>query len=255
MGRLIRQGDFDEALVELYHQAELHPNDATISRAISELRNRITDLCIERLGSGAASVRQVGVLRDNVEPDEDYLLSLVNDKSSLDSVLHASTLGRYRSARLLTSLSRRGIIEIRQQSNVARGAAESQTSDSEVIVAMADATQASLTRTMLRTLLVRQAVFVTAADFAKVRGIIAHRPALLVIDYRLPGAPDALDVMAQIRHEFGGFKPPTVVIAQNIELNYVQSRLPAHARLVKRPPERAALERAIRDIASRLLPP
>ncbi|MBZ0118844.1 MAG: hypothetical protein K8H88_17735, partial [Sandaracinaceae bacterium] len=76
---------------------------------------------------------------------------------------------------------------------------------------------------------------------------------LVVVDFRLPGAGDALEILRQMRSEPAAASTPAIVVVQRIEQDYVRARLPAQTTLLARPVERGALEAALRSVAPRAL--
>ena len=251
---LLRRERFDEALAWLYEQADRAPADAAINRAISVVRDKMAEASLARLGSGLSRV----VRGSDAEPqglgaDEAYLLSLVDGERSLDELVRASTLGRRHTARVLGWLVEHGHARIQTSAESVSPIGTARPQATKVIVGDGSATQASLLRTMLRVTLGR-AVQLESASTADALYRLAREGALLVVvDFRLPGAGDALEILRQMRSEPAAASTPAIVVVQRIEQDYVRARLPAQTTLLARPVERGALEAALRSVAPRAL--
>ncbi|MFO0586387.1 MAG: response regulator [Polyangiaceae bacterium] len=115
-----------------------------------------------------------------------------------------------------------------------------------VLVADGNATTASLTRTIARVALGREASYVSVATGPEaLMAVIANRPDLVISEFMLKGS-DGVETLKKIREQLGT-RVPAVFTVQKIEQEYVRQRLPPRAAMVVRPFDRATLEAAIRS--------
>lgn len=247
----LRAGRYDEALVRLYEEAERRPSDRTVREAIQMVRERMAEAAIAKLGSLDSVPRATHEPPDEpLGADESYLLSCVDDKRTIEELLRISTLGRHRTARVLAWLVTRGLVNVHATTAVRpleplrNGPIES------VLVADANATQASLVRTMLRVSLGRTIAFQSATNADELIALAGQqRPGLVVLDYRLPGRGDGIVTLRALRAMPGLATLPAVLLVQRIELDYVEAQLPALVAVLARPVNRESLDGALRRVA------
>jgi len=251
---LVRARRFDEALALLYARAERAPSDRTVTQAIERIRERMADVALAELGPVDATPRLTRASMSGsaeLGADERYLLGRVDGVRTIGQLVQSSTLGRYRTARVLVWLVSRGLVEIPSEPDRTT-IVPSASSLRAVVVADSNGTQASLARTMLRVSLGRGVAFHTATDASTLLELAAReRPELLLLDFRLPGRGDGIETLRALRATRGLEATRAIVMVTRIEADYVRARLPSQAALLIRPIERASLEAALQAAGAR----
>ncbi len=106
-------------------------------------------------------------------------------------------------------------------------------------------TTASLTRTIARVTLGREASYVSVATGPEAVQAVHHsRPDLIISEFMLKGS-DGVETLMKIREQLGT-RVPAVFTVQKIEQEFVRQRLPPRSAMVVRPFDRFSLEAAIR---------
>ena len=114
-----------------------------------------------------------------------------------------------------------------------------------VLVADGNTTTASLTRTIARVMLGRDASYVTVTTGPEaLLAVDQSRPDLVISEFMLKGT-DGVETLKKIRERLGT-RVPAVFTVQKIEQEYVKQRLPPRSAMVVRPFDRFTLEAAIR---------
>lgn len=116
-----------------------------------------------------------------------------------------------------------------------------------VLVADSNTTTASLTRTLARVALGKDAVYVsvvTGPEAIEAAGL--KRPDLCVLEFMLSGA-NGIETLQKIRERLGTVVP-AVLTVQKIERDFVKHRLPERTAIVVRPFDRGTLEAALRSL-------
>jgi CheY-like chemotaxis protein len=253
IGKLVREGRLEEALVALYREHE-KPSGPVVT-AIHELRERVTQGAIAKLEpldraptAGDYNAALVGIA-------ERYLLEqLVDGVNTLERILDISTLGRHRTARALANLFADGTLVLDRgkarspdsllPAPAIRDRAPAEVEEVVALVADANPTQAALTRTLVRVALGKAARVIRAESGpAAVDVARKERAGLLLLDFTLPGF-DALEVLRQLRQPGGG-TIAAVVFVDRLDADFVRGKLPRGAGLVVRPVDKAALADAI----------
>ncbi len=248
----LREGRYGDALGRLYAEAEQRPGDRSVDRAIELVRERMAEAVLAKLGNTDAVPRIARETSDEqLDPDEAYLLSRIDEDRSVEELLRSSTLGRHRTARVLAWLVERGLVRLSTGKTSGRGfEAPSAGPIDHVLVADASATQASLVRTMLRVSLGRAVRFTSAASADELLERVAReKPGLVVLDYRLPGRGDGIATLRLMRSTPALAVVPAVLVVQRVELDYVEAHLPPHVAVLVRPIDRESLEGALRRVA------
>ena len=115
-----------------------------------------------------------------------------------------------------------------------------------MLVADGNTTTASLTRTIARVALGREASYVSVGSGPEaLMAVINARPDLVISEFMLKGS-DGVETLKKIREQLGT-RVPAVFTVQKIEQEYVRKLLPPRASMVVRPFDRATLEAAIRS--------
>jgi CheY-like chemotaxis protein len=113
-------------------------------------------------------------------------------------------------------------------------------------VADGNTTTASLTRTIARVALGREASYVSVATGPEaVQAAQQSRPDLVISELMLQGS-DGVQTLMKIR-ELLGTRVPAVFLVQKIEQEFVRARLPPRSAMLVRPFDRLSLEAAIRS--------
>ncbi len=114
-----------------------------------------------------------------------------------------------------------------------------------VLVADGNTTTASLTRTIARVALGRDASYVSVATGPEaVQAVLFNKPDLVISEFMLKGS-DGVETLLKIR-EHMKTRVPAVFTVQKIEQEYVRQRLPPRSAMVVRPFVRLSLEAAFR---------
>lgn len=116
-----------------------------------------------------------------------------------------------------------------------------------VLVADSNTTTASLTRTLARVALGKDAVYVsvvTGPEAIEAAGL--KRPDLCVLEFMLSGS-NGIETLQKIRERLGTVVP-AVLTVQKIERDFVKHRLPERTAIVVRPFDRGTLEAALRSL-------
>ncbi len=248
---LVRARRFDEALAELYAHAERSPGDRAVSQAIERVREAMAESALAQLGSDDAVPRTTGARLGSsgeLGADERYLVTRIDGVASIAQLVRSSTLGRHRTIRALVWLVRTGLVQVSAPASAATPAVRA-VALASVLVADGNATQASLTRTMLRVTLGRAVAYHTATAADEALALAAReRPGLVVLDFRLPGRGDGIETLRAIRAlpELAGV--PAALMVQRVEADYARARLPAAAALLIRPIERGSLDATLRQL-------
>jgi CheY-like chemotaxis protein len=247
----LRNGRYDEALSRLYEEAERRPGDDTVRQAIAEVRDRMADAALSKLGSHDAAPRQTNLIPANtLGADEQYLLRCIDGRRSIADLMRTSTLGRHRTARVLAWLVDRKLVHVPATTSELPTAPKAAGPIETVLVADANATQASLVRTMLRVSLGRTVAFHSATNADELLDLAAqHKPGLIVLDYRLPGRGDGMATLRLLQGSHGLSAIPALLLVQRIELGYVEGQLPPNALALARPVDRDSLQSALRKLA------
>ncbi len=115
-----------------------------------------------------------------------------------------------------------------------------------VLVADGNTTTASLTRTIARVALGREASYVTVTTGPEaLLAVDQTRPDLVISEFMLKGT-DGVETLKKIRERMGT-RVPAVFTVQKIEQEYVKQRLPPRSAMIVRPFDRLTLEAAIRS--------
>lgn len=244
---LVRDGQFDEALAELYAAAERDPDDRSVRDAIDDVRARMADAILGELGALDDVPRLTGTpdpTRASLGPDERYLLSRIDGTHTLGDLVRLSTLGRHRTVRVLSWLVKRGLVHV-PPSTSRRPIAAAPLTIERVLVGDANATSASLVRTMLRVSVGRGVQFESASTGSALVALATTQPPdLLVVDFQLPGHGDGIETVRALRNTAAAHVP-AIILVQKLELDYALARLPPAAHALARPLEREALEAVI----------
>ena len=242
---LVHSHRFDEALRHLYEARDARPDDLAVTAEIRAVRERQLRHGLERLGSLDAIPRRLREREPNLGTDCAYVFDLVRGVATVDELLDRSTLGRHRTVRALVELLERVAIELAPAS---RGSATSASvTERVVVVADGNRTQSALTRTMLRLALGATARMHTVESASELlTAVEKERPALLVVEFTLPGS-DGLAAMRAARRA-GGTPVAAIVVVQRIELAYVETRLPEDAVALARPIDKGSLFGALETL-------
>jgi tetratricopeptide (TPR) repeat protein len=106
---LLRNKQFEEALEALYRMRLVAPDNASVSRGIQVLKDKLLDDYLARLGNLDLIVVQ-GRIAGPVAAEEQDVLRLVDGIASLGDVLNSSRLGRFATARALSAMLERGVV-------------------------------------------------------------------------------------------------------------------------------------------------
>ncbi len=113
--KLIEERRYEEALGALYRLRESNPSDASVSRSIRLVKDRLTLQYARRMGHlDQVPRRALGeqvMTALKLSSDEQEVLALIDGIASYGDVLEISRLGRFASYRCLVSFLERGIIQ------------------------------------------------------------------------------------------------------------------------------------------------
>lgn len=244
---LVDRGRFDDAIELLASlRAEHGGSDEHFARVSQWVRDAAATSHLARVGPRDA-VLVAHALDGNATLDERYVFSLVDGARTVDRLLDVSTLGHLRTSKALSAMVERGDVAA-MLPRPSQPAPDAQ-SDGSVIVADSNATQAALTRTMLRPLLARGTKLVSATDGLEVLELVRKtRPMLVVAEYMLAGV-DGLELGRRLRESDAAAGIGIVLVASRLDADALRSRLGAGGVLLVRPFD----SRALRDVLSPLL--
>ncbi len=244
---LVARGRHDDALSALARMRE-QPGAAQLARVIQWARDVATVACLNAVGERGAVLLRTERELPALSNDERYALSLVDGVTSIDRLVDTSTLGALRTAQALAALARQSLITARTPTTRPPTTAAT-AHDGTVIVADGSATQAALTRTMLRVALPRGAKVVSASDGAEVLELTrSTAPLLIVAEFQL-GAMDGLEMLRRVRDSALTARTPVLLIASRIDAEFLRTRLASAAAVVARPID----SKSLRDAVSRLI--
>lgn len=116
-----------------------------------------------------------------------------------------------------------------------------------VLVADGNSTTASLTRTIARVALGKDAGYVSVATGPEaIEAAAQKRPDLCVMEFMLSGK-DGIETLLKIRERLGT-SVPAVLTVHKIQYDFVRRRLPERTALVVRPFDRGTFEAALRSL-------
>lgn len=101
----VRERRHDDALELLQRASVEHPRQPEIAASIHALRTHLQHRYVEALG-GAACVLRPDDACPEQEVDEHLVMRLVDGRASVEQIVSASSLGRFRALRALVSLYR-----------------------------------------------------------------------------------------------------------------------------------------------------
>ncbi|MBL8682930.1 MAG: response regulator [Myxococcales bacterium] len=244
---LVDRGRFDDAIELLGSLREEHGGTEEHFVRVSQwVRDAATTAHLAKVGARDA-VLVARSLAGSATLDERFVFSLVDGVRTVDRLLDVSTLGHLRTAKALAALFERGDLgatQPRPSQPAPEGA-----SDGSVIVADSNATQAALTRTMLRPLLARGTKLVSSNDGNEVLELARKsRPLLIVAEYMLSGI-DGLELGRRLREDGATAGIPMVLVATRLDADALRSRLGAGGVLLVRPFD----SRALREVLAPLV--
>ncbi|MFZ5446746.1 MAG: hypothetical protein ACOZQL_42560 [Myxococcota bacterium] len=109
--RLLQEQRFEEALAVLVKLRPHAPDNASISRGIQHLKDRVLEDYLARLGNLDRAPRRATHAR-RLTAEEASVARLVDGTSTLGDLLESSTLGRLPTARLLARLLHDGVLTL-----------------------------------------------------------------------------------------------------------------------------------------------
>ncbi len=246
---LVELGRFDDALERLgVMRSERRATDDEFASMSRWIRDAALTAYLARVGDRGAVLQSVSGAEGQISTgsDERYVCSLVDGVRTVDRLLDVSTLGHLRTAKALAVLVEQGDVTTVQQRK--SSAPEAAGNDGSVIVADSNATQAALTRTMLRPVLGRGAKVVAASSGADVlEQARRSRPMLVVAEFMLPGI-DGLELLRRLREDPATAGVPAVLVASRIDAVSLAPRVSAFGTLLMRPFDSNSLREALRSL-------
>lgn len=109
---LLRQKKYEEALAVLYAMRNAAPDNASVSRGIQVLKEKLLGEYLVRLGNLDLVVAPTGVGSVRLSPEETDVLRLADGIASLGDMLSSSRQGRFATARALKGLLERGVLAV-----------------------------------------------------------------------------------------------------------------------------------------------
>ena len=109
---LLRAKKYEEALEVLYKMRHAAPDNASVSRGIQVLKDKLLNDYVARLGNLDLVVAPTRASAGPVSSEENDVLRLTDGIASLGDVLSASRLGRLATARALAALLGRGVLAV-----------------------------------------------------------------------------------------------------------------------------------------------
>lgn len=109
---LLQAKKFEEALETLYRMRTAAPDNASVSKGIQVLKEKLLSDALERLGNLDQLAVVTSAVPSTLSDDEAEVLRLVDGIASLGDLLSASRLGRFTTARVLAALLQRGAIRL-----------------------------------------------------------------------------------------------------------------------------------------------
>ncbi len=262
---LVQAGRLQDALALLQTERERSPADPMLLREIESVRDRVGREAIAQLGDlEVVPTRGAGASMGDLMPPERYVAERVDGLRSLASILRFSTLGPMRTAQTLLFLQQRGVVDwsVGRRSaaspapvavSVASSAAApwlgTSTQPVSVLVADANGTQATLTRTLLRLAIPRPVDAITVSSFREAMDALrAQRPSLFVVDFTLP---DVDGCEAAQRSLAASPELSAIVVANALDHELARSRLPSRrCALLRRPFDKGALTKMLAALQS-----
>jgi tetratricopeptide (TPR) repeat protein len=109
---LLRDKKYEEALDALYKMRNAAPENASVSRGIQVLKEKLLAEYLARLGNLDLVVAPTGIGNVRLTPEESDVLRLSDGIASLGDVLSSSRLGRFATARAFSALLDRGALAV-----------------------------------------------------------------------------------------------------------------------------------------------